>query len=47
MFAIPRLYISACSGAVNPIRIYPIFISILLHHYLELIRISEGLELNT
>jgi len=43
MFAIPRLYISACSGAVKPIRIYPIFISILLHHYSELITIAERL----
>lgn len=47
MLAIPRLYISACSGAVKPIRIYPIFISILLHHYLDLVKIAERLGLKT
>jgi hypothetical protein len=33
MFSIARLYNSACSYAVNPIRIYPIMMSIVLHHY--------------
>jgi hypothetical protein len=45
MFAIPRMYISACSGAVKPVRIYPILISILLHHYLDLGTIAKQLEL--
>jgi hypothetical protein len=44
MFAIPRLYISACSGAVKPVRLFPIIMSILFHHYLELIRIAQSLE---
>lgn len=43
MFAITRLYISACSGAVKPVRIYPIFISILLHHYSDLVKIAARL----
>ena len=43
MFAIPRLYVSACSAAVNLVRIYPIFMSILLHHYRELKSIAEEL----
>jgi hypothetical protein len=33
MFSIARLYNSACSYASIPIRIYPIMISIALHHY--------------
>jgi hypothetical protein len=41
MFAIPRLYISACSGAVGLVRIYPIFITILFHHYRELMNIAR------
>jgi hypothetical protein len=41
MFAIPRLYISACSGAVNLVRIHPIFISIIFHHYKELMEIAQ------
>ena len=33
MFSIANLYSSACSNAVNPIRIHPIMMSIILHHY--------------
>jgi hypothetical protein len=33
MFSISNLYNSACSNAVNPIRIHPIMMSIILHHY--------------
>ena len=33
MFSIARLYNSACSYASIPIRIYPIMMSIALHHY--------------
>ena len=33
MFSISRLYNSACSYAVNPIRIHPIMMSIVLHNY--------------
>ncbi len=41
MFKIPRLYISACSGSVSLVRIYPIFISIIFHHYKELMEIAK------
>jgi hypothetical protein len=41
MFEIPRLYISACSGSVNLVRIYPIFISIIFHHHKELMEIAQ------
>jgi hypothetical protein len=37
MFDIPRLYISACSYAVQPVRLYPILMSILLYCYEQLI----------
>jgi hypothetical protein len=33
MFSTAMLYSSACSNAVNPIRIQPIMMSITLHHY--------------
>ncbi|HEX2406555.1 MAG TPA: hypothetical protein VHJ38_05030 [Nitrososphaeraceae archaeon] len=33
MFSTAMLYNSACSNAVNPIRIHPIMMSIILHHY--------------
>lgn len=33
MFSIANLYNSACSNAVNPIRIHPIMMSIILHQY--------------
>jgi len=33
IFSIANLYNSACSNAVNPIRIHPIMMSIILHHY--------------
>jgi len=41
MFEIPRLYISACSAAVSLVRIHPIFISIIFHHYRELMEIAQ------
>ena len=43
MFATVGLYISACSMAAKPDRIYPIFISILLQHYIDLGEIAESL----
>jgi hypothetical protein len=33
MFSTANLYNSACSNAVNPFRIQPIMMSIILHHY--------------
>ena len=44
MFEIPRLYISACSGAVSLVRIYPIFMSIIFHHHKELMKIARQIE---
>ena len=42
MFAIPRLYNSACSGAVKLVRLDPMKISIILQHYLELKEIAKN-----
>jgi hypothetical protein len=43
MFAIPRLYLSACSGAVKLVRIFPVFMSIAFHHYKELSEMAQQL----
>ena len=40
MFSIERLYNSACSYASNPIRIQPIFLSIIFDHYKTLKRLK-------
>ena len=36
MWDIPRLYTSACSYSVQPVRLYPILMSILLYHFKQL-----------
>ena len=41
MFSIAYMYNSACSYAVNPIRIQPIFMSIIFHHYKQLLKLKE------
>jgi uncharacterized protein Yka (UPF0111/DUF47 family) len=44
MWDIPRLYTSACSYAVHPGRLYPILMSILLHHFKELTECIKEVE---
>ena len=44
IFSIGCLYNSACSYVAKPIRIQPIFMSIVFHHYKQLQRIKEELE---
>ncbi len=44
MFDIPRCYTSACSYAVQPVRLYPILMSILLHHFKELTECISEVE---
>lgn len=39
MFADARLYISACSYAAKPVRVQPIMLAIVFHHYKQLARI--------
>jgi hypothetical protein len=41
MFSIAHLYNSACSYTANPIRIQPILMSILFHHYKQLLKLKE------
>jgi hypothetical protein len=43
MFAIPRLYLSACFGAVKLAIIFPVFMSIAFHHYKDLSPMAEQL----
>ena len=45
MFSIAHLYNSACSYAAKPIRIHPIFMSIIFHHYKQLMKVKEELEI--
>src|SRR5688572_11432462 len=44
MWDIPRLYTSACSYAVQPVRLYPILMSILLYHFKELTECINEVE---
>src|SRR5215210_5682974 len=44
MLDIPRLYTSACSYAVQPVRLCLILMSILLHHFKELTECIEEIE---
>jgi hypothetical protein len=44
MWDIPKLYISACSNSVQLVPLHPIFISILFHHYKELVKCKREVE---
>ena len=44
MFDIPRFYFSACSYSVQYVRLRPILLSILFHHYKELTECIEQVE---
>jgi len=44
MFSISHLYNSACSCSANPIRIRPIFMCIIYHHYKKLMRLSKQIK---
>jgi hypothetical protein len=44
LFDIPRSYVSACSYSVQPVRLYPILMSILFHHYKQLTESIEQVE---
>jgi len=44
MFSISHLYNSTCSYAANPIRIRPILMSIIFHHYKHVVRLSEQIK---
>ena len=44
MFDIPRLYLSACSNSTQLVPLHPIIMSILFHHYKELIQLTYEVE---
>jgi hypothetical protein len=44
MFSVSHLYNSTCAYAANPIRIRPIFMSIIFHHYKKLMRLSKHIK---
>jgi len=44
MFDIPKFYISACSNSVQLVPFHPIIMSILFHHYKELIQLTSEVE---
>lgn len=44
MWDIPKLYIMACSGSVSLVPFQPIAISILFHHYKELMECKREVE---
>ena len=44
MFAISILYNSASSYSAKYVRIYPILMSIIFHHYKQLLEMSEELD---
>jgi hypothetical protein len=44
MFDIPRLYALVCSYSVQYVRLHPILLSILFHHYKQLTECVERVE---
>ena len=44
MWDIPRLYITACSNSVQLVPLHPIMISILVHHYKELMQLEAQID---
>jgi hypothetical protein len=44
MFDIPKSYISACSNPVQLVRLHPILMSILFHHYKQLMECISQVE---
>ena len=44
MWDIPRSYLPSCSNAVSLVPFHPIAISILFHHYKQLVEISKLIE---
>lgn len=44
MFDIAKLYVSACSNSVQLVPLHPIIISILFHHYKELLQCISDVE---
>ncbi|MEW6603126.1 MAG: hypothetical protein AB1351_00370 [Thermoproteota archaeon] len=45
MFADIRLYISACSYATKPVRVQPVLMTLAFHHYKQLTKMAERMEM--
>lgn len=45
MFADVRLYISACSYATRPVRVQPVFMALVFHHYKQLAKMAKQMEM--
>ena len=45
MFAASRLYVSACSYAIRPVRIQAIFMAVAFHHHKQLTEIAERADI--
>jgi hypothetical protein len=45
MLDIPRLYISSCAGAANPVLLQPILMSMIFHHFKQLGQLVERVEM--
>ena len=45
MWDIPRLYVSACSNSVQLVPFHPIAMSILFHHYKQLVECEKQIKL--
>lgn len=46
MFSLVHLYNSASSNTAKPIRIQPIVMSIIFHHYKQLAKLAKGFKKN-
>jgi hypothetical protein len=44
IFDIPRLYINACSNSVQLIALHPIMISVVFHHYKQLMQLRVQVD---
>ena len=44
MFAIARLYISACMMSCRPVRIQPILLAIIFHHFKQILCLGGCIE---
>jgi hypothetical protein len=44
MFDVPRLHLSACSYAVQTVRLYPIVMSILLHCFMRIVECEKQVD---
>lgn len=44
MFAIPKLYVSMCMSCASPVVMDPVVMSLLFHHYKQLVLLADRLK---